>query len=81
MDQFEYDITRHEAHSFAQTVYFCSDRGDCKLQQIPAEEPQVLIDFLNARGRNGWELIQLKFGRDGVLAFWKRELSIDGAQL
>jgi len=79
MEKFEYDITRHDAENFIQMVYFCSEQGDCKLEEIPAEEPQMLMDLLNARGRDGWELIQLNFGKDGVLAFWKRKLIIENA--
>jgi len=28
--------------------------------------------ILNGRGSEGWELIQIFFGEDGVVAFWKR---------
>ncbi len=76
MDHFEYDITKHDAEAFMRIVYFCSEQGDCKLEEIPAEEPQMFRDLLNTRGRDGWELIQLNFGENGVLAFWKRKLTI-----
>jgi len=75
MDHFEYDITKHDAEALMQIVYFCSEQGDCKLEEIPAEEPKMFIDLLNTRGRDGWELVQLNFGENGVLAFWKRKLT------
>lgn len=78
MNRFEYEITRHSADSFGRVVYFCSEEGECGIKEIPAEEPQALVDLMNERGLDGWELVQLVFGRDGVLAFWKRQLSSGG---
>ncbi|MFH1115970.1 MAG: hypothetical protein V1792_18820 [Pseudomonadota bacterium] len=74
MDRFEYEITRHRADSFGRVVYFCSEEGDCGIEEIPADEPQALADLMNERGLDGWELVQMMFGRDGVMAFWKRRL-------
>jgi hypothetical protein len=74
MERFEYEITTHNAESFARVVYFCSDAGDCKLEEVPVQEPAILADILNERGLNGWELVQMVFGKDGVLACWKRRL-------
>jgi hypothetical protein len=44
------------------------------VEEVPAEEPQILVDLMNERGLKGWELTQLVFGKDGVMAFWKRKL-------
>lgn len=74
MDRFEYEITRHSADEFRRVVYFCSDAGTCSLEDVPAEEPQILVDILNERGLEGWELVQLITGKDGVLACWKRRI-------
>jgi hypothetical protein len=30
--------------------------------------------LLNERDEQGWELIQLLFGNDGIVAFWKKEI-------
>lgn len=76
MEKFEYEITKHPAETFKRLVYFCSDKGDCGLQEVPADEPQVLVDIMNERGLDGWELVQLLFGKDGVMAFWKRTLNV-----
>jgi hypothetical protein len=78
MKRFEYEITRHNADEFMRMVYFCSEGGQCKLEEVPADEPQYLVDMLNQRGREGWELIQLLFGKDGVMACWKRQLASAG---
>ena len=74
MEQFEYDFTSYSAESFKKMVIFCSENGDCDLENIPSEEPQKLASILNKRGREGWELVQLFFGKDGVMAAWKRKL-------
>ena len=74
MKQFEYQITKHEAETFSQLVYFCSESGTCSFHQVPTDQTKILGDMLNTRGRQGWELIQVAFGKDGIIAFWKREL-------
>ncbi len=79
MDRFEYDITRHTADSFKEMVYFCSETGDCKLEGVPVQQPQMMVEILNERGLDGWELVHMTFGKDGALAWWKRRLDAVGA--
>ncbi len=79
MERYEYQVTRHEAEEFRQVVYFCSDRGDCGLEEVPAEQAQRLVDLLNERGEEGWELLQLAFKTDGFLGIWKRKIETAGA--
>ncbi|MGC8658503.1 MAG: hypothetical protein ACP5U1_05460 [Desulfomonilaceae bacterium] len=75
MDRFEYEITRHPSETFTKVVYFCTDKGDCGIDEIPSEEPQALVEALNERGDQGWELVQLMFGPRGVMACWKRKIA------
>ncbi|MDR3602997.1 MAG: hypothetical protein P4L38_00075 [Syntrophaceae bacterium] len=75
MDRFEYEITRYPAETFSRVVYFCTDKGDCGINEIPAEEPLALVELLNERGADGWELVQLLFGNGGVMACWKRKIA------
>jgi hypothetical protein len=35
-------------------------------------QTNLLKETLNRKGGEGWELIQLAFGTDGIVAFWKR---------
>jgi hypothetical protein len=79
MERYEYDVTTHAADTFSRLVYFCSAEGNCTLEEVPAEEPQILVDLLNERGLEGWELIQLLFGKEGVMACWKRRIFAPGA--
>jgi hypothetical protein len=34
----------------------------------------VLVKLLNQRGDEGWELIEMFFGKDGIVVFWKRAI-------
>jgi hypothetical protein len=78
MERFEYEVTMHSGEAFTQVVYFCSTEGDCGVAEVPQEEPQALVNLLNERGEAGWELIQLVFGGDGVMACWKRRVRSGG---
>lgn len=73
MKPFEYEITRHSADQFRELVYFCSEQGSCNMQSVPVDQTQVLRDLLNERGRQGWELVQMLIGKDGLMVIWKRE--------
>jgi hypothetical protein len=73
MKRFDYDISVHPADSFNKLAYFCSATGECALNEVPSDHLTALLDILNERGERGWELVQLAFGKEGVIAFWKRE--------
>ena len=72
MKRFEYEITSHPADTFKEMVYFCSEQGECNLEAIPSDQIRKMEGILNVRGRDGWEIVQVSFGKDGLLAFWKR---------
>jgi hypothetical protein len=36
----------------------------------------MLQDILNEEGSDGWELVQVSFGKQGILAFWKKGLTV-----
>ena len=74
MKQFEYEITKHRADDFTHLVYFCNPEGECDLDQVPSDQTKILEDLLNQRGKDGWELLQTLFGKDGIVIFWKREI-------
>ena len=72
MKHFEYEITQHSAETFDKVVYFCSKSGQCSIDEVSKDQTRTLTDILNNRGREGWELVQISFGRDGLMAYWKR---------
>ena len=74
MKKFEYRITKHPAGNFKHIGFFCTDQGDCNLEQIPLDQLSVLGNILNENGATGWELVQINFGNDGVIVFWKKEM-------
>ncbi len=72
MARFEYEITAHTAEAFEQVNYFCTEQGECSLKDVPDDQVGRIMDVLNRQGREGWELVQMIFGRGGMMAFWKR---------
>jgi hypothetical protein len=74
MPRFAYEITKHPAEEFDQLVYFCTDQGECGVRELPPDQLSALGEIMNQRGAQGWELIQVLFGKDGVVIFWKRSL-------
>lgn len=79
MTKFEYDITTHSADTLRDIVYFCSTAGECDLRRLPGDQVAKLKEMLSQRGAEGWELVQLTFGKDGILIFWKRVIIEDEA--
>jgi hypothetical protein len=75
MKRFEYTITKHPSDEFKQLVYFCTEQGKCNLEEVPSNQLTTLGSLLEERGEEGWELVQVFLGRNGVVAFWKREVS------
>ncbi|MBW2334316.1 MAG: DUF4177 domain-containing protein [Deltaproteobacteria bacterium] len=76
MKGFEYEITKHPAEAFKQIIYFCTETGQCKLDEVPGDQTEILANMLNEKGKQGWELVQISFGKEGLMAFWKRELHL-----
>lgn len=75
MNRFEYEVTKHPAEEFSELIFFCSTAGECSLEQVPDYQTNKAQEILNERGSDGWELVQMSFGRDGIVAFWKRAMS------
>lgn len=73
MKAFEYEITTHSAETFKHITFFCTEEGQCSTEDIPEDQLKTLSTILNNRGALGWELIQMSFNKDGIMAFWKRK--------
>ena len=73
MKRFEYQITNYPAQSYQELIFICSNTGECKPDRVLADQTQVLSEQLNQQGQDGWELAQLTFGQQAIVAFWKRE--------
>jgi hypothetical protein len=72
MSFFEYQITKHSVQEFSKIKYFCTSEGECSIDDLPEDQVEIFVGFLNKRGAEGWELIEIFFGKDGIVAFWKR---------
>jgi hypothetical protein len=75
MKRFEYQITTHSAEFFKELVYFCSEDGNCAMEQIPSDQIDKLEGLLNEQGASGWELAQASFGKGGLMIFWKKSFA------
>jgi len=87
MRKWEYDITSYSIEQVLamrdklglppepeRPVMFCTDKGACFFDNIPSANVQIIIDILNSRGLEGWQLVGVNFRADEMLCFWKREL-------
>jgi hypothetical protein len=74
MNGFEYEVTKHPAEAFKQIIYFCTQTGQCSLDEVSGDQTEILTNMLNEKGKQGWELVQISFGKEGLMAFWKRDL-------
>lgn len=72
MERFEYKITKHSAETFDKIIYFCSEFGQCGINEVSKDQTRILTDILNTQGSEGWALVQIFFGKDGVMIYWKR---------
>ncbi|MCX5868358.1 MAG: hypothetical protein NT009_12945 [Proteobacteria bacterium] len=75
---FEYEITRHPLKEFRDLAFFCSETGECKLEEVDRDQFRRLKEILNLRGKKGLELVQIFFGQDGAVAIWKRKIKKEG---
>lgn len=75
MERFEYKITKHSADTFDKIIYFCSEFGQCGIDEISKDQTRILTDILNTQGDEGWALVQISFAKDGVMIYWKRRIN------
>ena len=74
MKNYEYEIIKYPSDQFSQLTYFCTAQGECELNELPLDQMQTMKGVLNEMGAQGWELVQLFFGKDGIVALWKKEV-------
>ena len=52
MTHFEYEITKHSAVEFSKLVYFCSDQGECNMEDLPSDQTGISGPARHAKGEN-----------------------------
>ena len=81
MEQWEYDISVHtsgevglaaEATPDANRVLFCEAEGQCYFDSAPNPYVRAILEILNARGRDGWVLVQTVLRKQDMICFWRR---------
>lgn len=75
MKEFEYEISIHHLQRENRMRIFCSEKGDCSVEDVKGSDSLAVLGALNERGRRGWELVEILFGGDGFICFWKKELN------
>lgn len=55
-------------------VVFCDDAGACYFDSGPNAYTRAIEAVLNQVGDGTWELIQITFRPDQMIAFWKQPL-------
>lgn len=76
MKKFEYEITIYPAEDLRNLVYFCTSRGECEQDMSLTNQLGLLKNSMNQKGAEGWELVQLLVGSEGIVALWKRPLDL-----
>ena len=76
--QYEYDFVSFtevssDPKEIHKTIFTCGQDGDCKEE---AKHPAIeaLTGYLNKRGQNGWELVQLFPHERGILYLFKKKI-------
>lgn len=82
MPNWRYKITVHESEdildSLAKAVgeippaIYCDDQGTCFFDEGPNPFTEAIEHVLSEIGRDGWELVQVIFRPDQMIAFWKQ---------
>ncbi|MDY6865330.1 MAG: hypothetical protein SVY15_05080 [Halobacteriota archaeon] len=70
MDKWEYSITR-DTIGRKENVFECGLNGSCFVHDFIESE---LLEILNNKGEEGWELIHIGYHYPDVLGVWKRRL-------
>ena len=43
---FKYEVVKYQAEAFEKLAFFCSEAGECKLEQVPGDQTRILEDQL-----------------------------------
>jgi len=79
MKRFEHDVTHYTPKDLGDASDFvCSEDGVCAQEKPPDGSISKLRELLDRHGAQGWELVELAFGKGGAIAFWKREIDTAG---
>ena len=83
MEKYEYTITVHTAEEILATipkppeeaeppVLYCDSQGVCFFDNAPNPYLAAMVEILNARGEQGWILVQVALREQDMICFWRR---------
>ena len=70
VDRWEYSITR-DVIKQKENFFECGLNGSCFVHDFVEDE---LLEILNNRGEEGWELIHTEYHHPDVICIWKRRV-------
>ena len=84
--QHEYAITVHGIDEIldgvpglsievAPPMVYCDSQGECFFDATPNPYVGAIAEILNARGEQGWILVQIVPREQDMICFWRRERS------
>jgi hypothetical protein len=86
MKKWEYDVTSYTIEQVVamreklgygtgeeRPVMFCTDEGACFFDNVPNPNTKAILQLLNSKGTEGWQLATVAFRSDEMLCFWMRE--------
>jgi len=53
-------------------ILYCDSDAECFFDHTPNPQVQAMVDILNHRGREGWELVQVIPRQEDMICFWRR---------
>ncbi|NLG49401.1 MAG: DUF4177 domain-containing protein [Chloroflexi bacterium] len=53
-------------------ILYCDSGAKCFFDDTPNPQVQAMVDILNQRGREGWELVQIIPRLEDMICFWRR---------
>ena len=83
MRKHEFSITVHKAEDIIESlagpsveveprVLYCDTQGTCFFDEAPNPYVTAMVGILNARGEEGWILVQVVPRERDMICFWRR---------
>ncbi len=72
MKAFRYKVTIYPLEKFSHLQFFCSESGECSLEEVFSGAMEKFEELLNELGEKGWELVQVISKPSGIVAIWKK---------
>jgi hypothetical protein len=83
MEQWEHAITVHTVQEILAAhpksalqpegrVLYCGSEGTCFFDQAPNPYLAAIVKVLDARGQEGWMLVQVVLRAQDMICFWRR---------